>query len=115
MNAFQETIEADSSFMNTGPIKTLLCCFSLAVLLACSASFSEQDIASVEASMRKDFETKGFTVTRIQLTRQSKTKLSGVVLLRKDVPGVGDMEFSRVCTATMDEQSSQPSWKCEDR
>ncbi len=101
--------------MNTGPLKTFFCCFSLAVLLACTASFSSQDIANVEASMRKDFETKGFTVTKIQLTKQSETKLSGVVLLRKNVSGIGDMDFSRVCTATMDQTTSQPSWKCEDR
>ena len=96
-------------------MKSFVCFLLLAILFGCSASFSSQDVSNVEASIRKDFETKGFTVTKIQLTRQSKTKLSGVVLLRKSVPGVGDMDFSRVCTATMDEKSSQPSWKCEDR
>jgi hypothetical protein len=96
-------------------MKTFVLCLSMAILFGCSASFSKQDIANVEADMRKDFETKGFTVTKIQLTRQSKTKLSGVILLRKNVPGVGDLDFSRVCTVTMDQASSTPSWKCEDR
>lgn len=101
--------------MQNGPIQLLCCCVFLLTLLGCSAGFSKKDIANVEASIRTDFETKGYTVTKVQLDQQSKTKLSGVVLLRKNVPGVGDMEFSRVCTATVDPATSHPSWKCEDR
>ena len=69
----------------------------------------------MEARMRQDFESKGFSVTKMNLRKQTDTKLSGVVMLRKNVPGVGDMDFSRVCTAIMDEKTSQFSWKCEDQ
>ena len=65
--------------------------------------------------MQHQFEAQGFTVTEIRLSKGSKKELYGYVRLKKTVPGLGEMDFSKVCSATRDENSSQYSWRCEDR
>lgn len=95
------------------PMKSALCCFALFVLLSCASGISKQDIAKVQASIRKDFEKKGFTVTDIKLEKQSAETLAGVVRLRKTVPSVGDMEFSKVCSATVNLDTKDYTWKCQ--
>ncbi len=93
-----------------------LCLFACMVLmLGCSSGFSNSDIADVQASIRHDFEKKGFTVLEIRMSKGSKDTLGGFVRLRKNVPNIGDMDFSRVCTATKDPNTAHYSWKCEDR
>ena len=92
------------------------CIFGYLLLgLGCSSGFTTRDIADVQASIRHDFEKKGFTVLQVDMRKESADTLAGVVRLRKDVPNIGDMDFSKVCTATKDQASSHYVWKCEDR
>lgn len=84
-------------------------------MLGCSSGFSQSDIADVQTRIKQDFEKKGFTVLEIKMSRGSEDTLGGFVRLRKNVPNIGDMDFSKVCTATKNPNTSQYSWKCEDR
>jgi hypothetical protein len=94
-------------------MKTLLCCCLLVVLLGCSAGFTDQDISNIKTSIKNDFEEKDFTVTEIKLVKQSGRTLSGYVGLKKIVPAIGEMEFTKRCTAIMDQNSQQYTWNCE--
>jgi hypothetical protein len=96
-------------------MKSLLCGFILGSLLGCSSGFSDQEISQVRTSIKDHFEQKGFTVTEISLVKESNETLSGFVRLSKTVPQVGDMDFSKVCTARMDQHSSRFTWDCDDR
>ena len=93
--------------------KTFLCCFLSVVLLGCSTGFTEQDISNAKVSIKDDFEAKEFTVTEIKLVKESDRTLTGYVKLRKVVPAIGDMDFTKRCTAIMDQDSPQYTWKCE--
>jgi len=95
-------------------MKLFLCC-CLLLTLSCSSGFSSRDIADVEASIRKDSEKKGFTVTEVRMSKASDNTLAGFVRLKKNVPALGDMDFSKVCTATKDSNTGHYTWKCEDR
>lgn len=93
-------------------MKILLCCILLGLSTACSAGITNRNIANVEGEIKRNFEAKQYVVTEIKLTKQSDTTLAGYIRMRRNVPGVGDMEFTEVCTAKMDENTNRFDWKC---
>jgi hypothetical protein len=95
-------------------LKVTACLTASMILSGCQSGFSNEEISRVKTSIKQDFEDKGFVVTEIKLTKESKYSLSGVVRLKKNVPYVGEIEFSEMCDATMDQNSLQYAWKCED-
>lgn len=94
-------------------MKTLVVILLLAFAVGCSSGFTNRDIASVQESIKSDFEKRNYTVTEVKLTRQSDLTLKGYVRYRRNVPDVGEMDFSRVCTATMDKDSGKYTWGCQ--
>jgi uncharacterized protein YkuJ len=82
-------------------------------MLACSSD--AERMADLQQHVKQHFEAEGFTVVEIKFSDKSKRTLSGYARLRKSVPPLGDMDFTRLCTATLDESSSRYTWTCNDR
>jgi hypothetical protein len=85
----------------------------LGLLAACGPAISKRDIRNVETDITRDCEAKQYTVTEIHLTKQSNTTLAGYVRMKRDVPGVGDMVFTQVCSASMDANTKRWRWACK--
>jgi hypothetical protein len=71
-------------------------------------SFSDDDIKTISANIKKKFEEKREVyVQEVSLVRESSNKLTGFVRLK--LLG-GDSEFTKDCTVTRDEKSTL--WHC---
>ena len=90
------------------------------ILSGCSHGFREEDVTAAKTSIRSEFQKQGFSVEEVVLLRESDTKLSGYVKLRKSFyddggvlrPMPQDIALTRSCTATMAADSSQYFWEC---
>jgi hypothetical protein len=69
--------------------------------------FSDEDVASVKASIQKKFEANGATVLEIVMVRESGRKLVGYAKISMRPSG---LEVIKDCTATRDENNS--IWQC---
>lgn len=94
-------------------MKFLLCTILLVLSLACSSGVTNRKIANLEAEIKKEFEAKQYTVMEVKLTKQSDTTAAGYIRMTKSVPGIGEMEFTEVCSATMDPDTNRFSWRCK--
>lgn len=94
-------------------MKSSICVIMLALLTACAPAISKRDIRNLEGEITRDCEAKQYTVTEIHLTKQSETALAGYVRMKRNVPGVGDMVFTKVCSASMDASTKRWQWACK--
>lgn len=74
-----------------------------------SPTFTDDDIASVKASIRSKYnEDKNTHVEDVALVRSSPNRLEGYVKVRLDKPA---MTLTKTCTANKDEKSYV--WRCQ--
>ncbi len=74
--------------------------------------FTDAQLDSLRAEMRKEFEFRQLQVKEFALTRDSSYEVSGTVTVLRQTP-MGMREYVTPCTANMDRKTHKASWKCQ--
>lgn len=74
---------------------------------------SEANVDAAKKTIRTMWEKEGFTVTEIQMVRETSKKLSGYVNLEKKVSLLPMLKVTKHCTATMDTNGEKFLTQCE--
>ena len=73
--------------------------------------FSDEDIRSVEASIREEFgKQSSVKVREVSLSRKERGKIIGIAKINIDILGTSQ-DFSKFCTASKTDKGS--IWRCQ--
>ena len=78
-----------------------------------SRSARGDETANITTAISNDFAKRGFTVDQISMVRESDTRLSGFVKVRKSSGLLSKVELTKNCVATKDADSSRFIWECK--
>ncbi len=90
----------------------LLAAVTVLATTACSAKYTQADVARTEAEIKADFEQKGFVVEQVSMVKDSDRHMTGFVKGHKADGLFSKLELTRNCSATMDADSGKSIWEC---
>lgn len=83
------------------------------VLAGCQPSFRQADIDNLKSDISRAAEEQGFAVSDVQMINESATKATGFAKIYKAVPGLGRIDVTWSCEATMGSDGKRYIWSCK--
>jgi hypothetical protein len=86
---------------------------AVACTTACSAHYTEADVARIDSQIKSDFEQKGFVVDEVNMIKDADRHMKGYAKVRKLGLFTSNLQINKNCTATMDTDSRNTLLECK--